>query len=157
MTRKIIGILVSLTFIVSFCSCNSGGSSNNTSTSPDEATIAKGQTVFTQYCSGCHGFRQDGIGPRLNGITQDTSRGWISNFIKEPQKVIESGDARAQRLFKKYHVIMPSFAHLSGEDMDALIAFLNTKKGGDKKVKQIKTLSPILFPIPCNFQILWLI
>ncbi len=146
MKRKIIGTLVSLTLIVSFYSCNSGGSSEKTSTSAAEATIVNGQKVFTQNCSGCHGFRQDGIGPRLDGILQDTSEAWIRNFIKDPKKVIESGDARAKLLIKKYHVIMPSFAHLSGEDMDALMAFLNTKKGGDKKVVADK--NAIINPIP---------
>ena len=146
MKRKIDGTLVTLILIAGFSSCNPGGSSRSTSTSPGDSTIVNGQKVFTQNCSGCHGFRQDGIGPRLNGIMQDTTAEWIRQFIRDPQKVIESRDARAQRLLKRYHVIMPSFAHLSGEDMDALIAFLNTKKAGDKKVVADK--NAILNPIP---------
>ena len=91
-------------------------------------------------------FRQEGIGPRLDGITQDTTVDWIRHFIKDPQKVIESGDARAQRLHKKISCMMPSFAHLPDEDIDAIIAFLSTKKGEDKTEEPDK--NAITNPIP---------
>ncbi|MGN6802560.1 MAG: PQQ-dependent sugar dehydrogenase [Ginsengibacter sp.] len=138
--------LFGLLFLFCFYSCNSGNNSNETSTKVDEATIAKGQTLFTQNCSGCHGFRQDGIGPRLDGITSDTTTSWIRNFIKDPQQVIESGDARAQELHKRYPVIMPSFAHLPDEDINAIIAFLGTKKGQAKDTLVDK--NAIKNPIP---------
>ena len=101
--------------------------------SSDPAVIAKGESFFTHECSGCHNFRQQGIGPQLSGITSDASIEWIQNFIKNPKHVIESGDERGQMLFKKYKTIMPSFPTLAEGDVDAIIAFLNTHKPSDKK------------------------
>lgn len=133
--------------MVCLYSCNSGGASKETSISTDEATIAKGQTLFTQNCSGCHGFRQNGIGPRLDGITQDTTAAWIRQFIKDPQKVIESGDPRALLLHKKYSTPMPSFTYLQDEGIDAIIAFLNTKKR-EGNIAAGKDKNAIANPIP---------
>ena len=143
---------VNLLLLLCLYSCNQRNSSKNTSSTPDEAMIAKGQTLFTQNCSGCHGFRQEGIGPRLDGITQDTTIDWIRRFIKDPQQVIASGDARAQRLHKKYPVVMPSFAHLPDEDINAILAFLGTKKGEDKTEEPGKNAiaNPIRDTVPLS-------
>ena len=113
-----------------FVSCKS---SDKNIISSDPAVIAKGESFFTHECSGCHNFRQQGIGPQLSGITTETSVEWIHNFIKNPKQLIESGNERAQMLFKKYQTIMPSFSALAEEDIDAIIAFLNTHKPRDKK------------------------
>src|SRR4028118_844774 len=75
---------------------------NNGHVYTDSALIAKGELTFNQYCTGCHNFRQDGIGPQLGGLTSRASTTWIASFIKDPQKKIRSGDKRSQELFKKY-------------------------------------------------------
>jgi mono/diheme cytochrome c family protein len=150
--REIAIRLVSLLLILCVHSCKLGGSSDVASISSDTATIAKGQKAFTQNCSGCHGFRQDGIGPHLDGITQDTTAEWIRHFIKDPKQVIESGDERGQLLFKKYRTAMPSFTYFKDEDIDAIIAFLNTKKGKDKSAVDIDK-NALVNPIPDTIQL----
>jgi glucose/arabinose dehydrogenase/cytochrome c2 len=94
----------------------------------DSAQIAKGEALFNQNCSGCHNFRQDGIGPQLGGLTTKVSSVWIERFIKNPQKMISSGDKRAQQQFKKFKVIMPSFPGLKPDELKSIVAFLNTRK-----------------------------
>src|SRR5215207_8103638 len=116
--------------ILIFYSCRS---SDKNSISSDPAVIAKGQNSFTQNCSGCHNLGQESIGPDLSGITEQASVEWIHNFIKDPKGAIESGDERGQQLYKKYSTMMPSFSSLPNEEIDALIAFLNTHKEGKKK------------------------
>src|SRR6188474_2742668 len=86
--------------------CSSKQSSETESISTDSATIANGQAIFTQDCSACHGFIQDGIGPQLGGVTAAVAPDWIRNFIKDPKKTIESGDERARVLYEKYKAIM---------------------------------------------------
>ena len=88
-----------------FSMCNSVDKS---SISTDPAIIAKGESFFNKNCSGCHNFRQDGIGPQLSGLTTDVSAEWIQQFITNPQQVILSGDERAAQLIKKYKTVMPS-------------------------------------------------
>src|SRR5215203_1787976 len=128
---KIIQVVLSTVLVVLFLlRCKSP---DKKLISSDPAIIAKGESSFTQNCSGCHNLRQEGIGPQLSGITEEASVEWIHNFIKDPKQIIESGDERAQKLYKKYRTIMPSFLALSKEEIDAVIAFLNTYKGGRKK------------------------
>jgi glucose/arabinose dehydrogenase/cytochrome c2 len=109
-------------------SCNSGKPLDEHGIATDSATIALGQSAFVQQCSGCHNFRQDGIGPALGGITNDVPVDWIQHFIRDPKKMLASGDERTRRLVKKYHALMPSFVTASDQEIAGIIAFLNTKK-----------------------------
>lgn len=132
MQKELKTITTAIVFLIYCFSCNSETSIGST-ISADTAIIAKGKTVFTEQCSGCHNFRQNGIGPQLKGLTQEVSAEWIHNFIKNPKQVIESGDERAQALFKKYRTLMPSFSSFTDADINALIAYIHTQKVKGKK------------------------
>jgi glucose/arabinose dehydrogenase len=69
---------------------------------------------------------QDGIGPALAGITNEVSADWLKSFIKDAKSVIESGDARAVALHDKYKSIMPSFSYYKEDEIEGLVAYLNT-------------------------------
>ncbi|HEX5555291.1 MAG TPA: PQQ-dependent sugar dehydrogenase [Chitinophagaceae bacterium] len=114
--------------LIYFSSCNSETSRDNRAISTDTAVIAAGKASFNQYCSGCHNFRQDGIGPQLGGLTAKVPADWIRHFIEDPKKVIGSGDDRARQLLKKYKVVMPPFATLTENEINGIISFLNTHK-----------------------------
>lgn len=134
------GILIISTcvlLLLYFNSCNSGASFDNASISTDTAIIAKGNASFILHCSSCHNFRQDGIGPQLGGLTAEVSAGWIQDFIRNPKKIIESQDVRAQKLFKKYKVVMPSFAANTHSEIDEIIAFMNTHKKPDQQTAKV--------------------
>lgn len=94
----------------------------------DSVAVAEGRSMFNRDCSSCHNFTHDGIGPHLSGIVEEVSVEWLRSFIKNPQSVISSGDDRASALFASYRAVMPSFAHYTDEDLDHIIAFLNTHK-----------------------------
>lgn len=126
-------ITAGLTNVLLLLCLHSCKSFDKNAISSDPSIIAKGESSFTKNCSGCHNFRQEGIGPQLSGITEEASVEWIQNFIKNPKQVIESGDQRAQMLIKKYRVLMPSFTTYSDDDINAIIAFLNTHKATEKK------------------------
>jgi glucose/arabinose dehydrogenase/mono/diheme cytochrome c family protein len=114
-------------FVLFSFSCNSGNNGHNTISS-DSASIARGETAFTQNCSSCHNFIQDGIGPQLAGVTEKVPAEWISQFIHDPKKTIDAGDKRAKMLFDQYHTVMPSFANLGDEKLNDIIAYINTVK-----------------------------
>ncbi|MEO8416696.1 MAG: PQQ-dependent sugar dehydrogenase [Ginsengibacter sp.] len=117
-----------LVLLYFFSSCNSGESANHISISTDALSIATGEKSFVAKCSGCHNFLQDGIGPQLGGITKVQPVVWLKNFISNPKKVIDSGDTTAQKLFKQYKTLMPSFDYLSSAEIDTLLAYVNTQK-----------------------------
>jgi len=121
--KKILHISISILFVAWFIACNSGMASDDASIPKDQASIEKGGILFNQYCSGCHNFRQDGIGPQLSGITTSVSAEWLSGFIKDPQQLINGGDERAKTLYATYKVAMPSFAGLQEKALQQIIAF----------------------------------
>lgn len=96
--------------------------------STDTEVIAKGQQLFEIQCTACHNFRSSGIGPSLAGVTTETSPEWLKEFIKNPAQLIDSGDKRARELHEEYNTYMPSFATLAEEDLDAILAFMNTHR-----------------------------
>jgi len=128
MKKRILLISIAGLLLLFFCSCNSSTALDINGISKDSAMIAKGEVSFMQYCSSCHNFRQGSIGPPLGGLTDSVSPGWIRDFIRSPKKIIESSDQRARRLFKKYKVAMPSFTAFTDDEMNGIIAFLNTHK-----------------------------
>ena len=131
--RILVITTIVLPLLCFFKACISGNSNESGTISIDSVTIASGKALFTKNCSGCHNFKQDGIGPQLSGITTKISSGWIRNFMKNPQQVIASGDEHAQQLFKKYKAMMPSFASLDEDELNTIIAFLHTHKSHVQK------------------------
>jgi len=151
--KKIIVSIATITCFLSyfFSNCNSGDSFNTSSLSTDSITIAKGKISFANKCNSCHNFNYDGIGPQLAGITSANSVGWIKNFIRDPKKVIESGDTTAKKLFERYKTLMPSFAYLQDEEINAILAFIHSKKKLEAPVVQEDT-NNIKNPIPDTIQ-----
>lgn len=134
MLRNILSACPTISLLLLCLSCSQSNSSHRTETiSSDSATVAKGGTLFSKNCSSCHNFKQAGIGPELSGITSEVSVDWIHQMIKDSKSLIESGDKRADSLFKKYKVPMLSFASLADDEVDAITAFLNTKKKAVKR------------------------
>ena len=113
-------------FQLFFCACGPGKTTNHIAS--DSLSIAAGQILFQKNCSGCHNFRQDGIGPDLSGITKTDSLQWLKEFIHDPKTLVGSGDARATKLLARYHTLMPSFPTLNEGQIDQLIAFINIHK-----------------------------
>ncbi len=136
MRKRIFIIITAVAILLYYNAYNTVFPASKTSRFADTVMIGKGEATFNKFCIGCHNFRQDGIGPQLGGVTSRVSAGWIQRFIKDPQKIINSGDERARQLFKKYKAVMPSFPMLTNKDLKALIAFLSTQKMADFKIEK---------------------
>src|SRR6185295_9279516 len=119
-------ILVALSLYFNGCTTKTGVDTSSIAT--DSVTIAKGDDLFGRNCSACHNFRQDGIGPRLSGLTAEVSADRIRSFIKGPKAIIDSGDERAKNLVGRFKTIMPSFDYYTDDQVNSIIAFLHTKK-----------------------------
>ena len=82
------------------------------------------KVLFEQHCTTCHSLKQDGIGPNLQGLGAEVSNEYIRSMIKNAEELIQSGNERANNLYEKYGVPMPSFQHLEEKEIDALVQFL---------------------------------
>lgn len=150
--KKVI-LIVSAVFIMYCTGCTSRKSADSTQVVGDTAAIARGGKIFMQDCSACHGFKQDGIGPQLGGITTSVSGDWIKLLLRDPQAMIESGDVRATELFSRYKTYMPSFSHYADPQVQDLLAFLDTKPAPDLTKERLDPnalKNPIPEPIPMS-------
>jgi cytochrome c2 len=129
--------------LICVLSCGHGKTSNFIST--DSLSIAGGQSLFQRNCSSCHGFRHDGIGPNLSGITETDSVRWLREFIRSPKTMANAGDEHTKKLLTGYPTLMPSFTGLKDEELDQLIAYLHTHK--ERKL-EIEDPLAIKDPIP---------
>jgi hypothetical protein len=85
----------------------------------DRQSIARGRTLFVSRCSVCHDpeSTKTKVGPGLKGL------------LKNPVLPISKHPATAVSIrfqLRQPTGVMPSFAYLSDEEMDELIAYLNT-------------------------------
>jgi cytochrome c553 len=85
----------------------------------DRLSIERGRTLFASKCAGCHDpdSTRTIIGPGLKGI------------LKRPTLPISGDPAKPQNFLLKLKNPMgrmPSFAYLSDEELEDLIAYLNT-------------------------------
>jgi mono/diheme cytochrome c family protein len=88
-------------------------------------TATDGQAIFQSRCTSCHTIGGGKlIGPDLAGVTTRRDPDWILSFIKDPDKVIDSGDTIAAQLLADHNnVRMPNLG-LSDADIQALLAYL---------------------------------
>jgi mono/diheme cytochrome c family protein len=95
---------------------------------PDTALVDLGATVFeAQGCGGCHTFTPAGstgtTGPALDSSLQGESPDFIREQIVDPNSDIAQGFPPD---------VMPAFADLPPEELDGLVAFLQSGSGGDQ-------------------------
>jgi hypothetical protein len=91
----------------------------------DKQDIANGKIHFIKYCSSCHGLEEDGFGPPLGGITDLLPREPLIKFIRNPSKVIASGDARAVSQLARYKLTMPSFDWMEENMIREILGYIN--------------------------------
>jgi mono/diheme cytochrome c family protein len=96
----------------------------------DAAAIQAGDALFKANCTQCHAVNEKVVGPALSGITKRRSISWIIPWVKNPAKVIASGDDYAVKLFNDYgKQQMPSFA-LSDKEITSIMAWVTSQEGG---------------------------
>jgi len=94
--------------------------------SDDAAIIAQGEQLFKGNCTACHKINERVIGPALRDVHDRRDIEWILNFVKNPQKVINSGDAIANELFEEYQVVMTAFP-FSDDQVMSIIAYIKSE------------------------------
>jgi mono/diheme cytochrome c family protein len=92
---------------------------------PDTALVDLGATVFdSQGCGGCHTFVPAGAtgttGPALDSSLEGQSADFIREQIVDPNSDIAQGYPPD---------VMPAFADLPPEELDGLVAFLQSGEG----------------------------
>lgn len=145
MTRTLYCILFIAGAAAFLTACNNQKSGE---TAVDSVAVAAGRQIFNQTCIACHSIDRDGIGPALGGVAAEVSADWLKRFIKDPTSLIESGDARARALHEQYKSVMPAFAYLGEEQLDGLVAYLQTEKATAKRTVSSRKEDVMTNPFP---------
>ena len=122
MSRNILSFFSIIIPLVVIISCVSG--KKNESKNIDNKVVTNGKTLFATNCTSCHNLEDDGIGPKLGGITSLLSEQQLMDFIKNPPKVIDSRDLRSSSLSRKYKMVMPPFDFLSNDEIKSIISYI---------------------------------
>lgn len=90
-----------------------------------EEAIAEGKKLFTNSCAVCHAIHEQVVGPALVNITDRRPVEWLTNFIHNSQKVIQSGDEYAVNLYNQFNkMMMPNFDYLSDDEVLSILAYV---------------------------------
>lgn len=107
--------------------------------------IAKGRELFQNNCKSCHTIQKQMVGPALSGILYRRTEDWTISFIKNPAKVIASGDPYAKNLFAQYQSagIMPGLGAFKDEEIRSIIYYIMLEdfEGVDGSIKDTSTLN----------------
>jgi mono/diheme cytochrome c family protein len=99
-----------------------GGATGGLST--DDAVISKGEELFNANCKQCHAVQTKVVGPALAKVYDRREIPWLINFIKYPQRTIESGDEYAVALYKQYNQYMPNHDFLKDDEVVAILSWV---------------------------------
>lgn len=87
-----------------------------------------GKALFMSNCASCHNPLKDATGPALKGVDKRVPNAeWLHNWVHNSSKLVASGDKYANDIFGKWgKTQMTAFPQLSNEDIDAIVAYVNT-------------------------------
>lgn len=91
---------------------------------------SEGAYLFRTRCASCHTIGGgDRLGPDLRGVVESRPHAWLRRWIREPDAMIEEGDATAVALMARYRNLpMPNLG-LTEADTEAVIEYMRGQGG----------------------------
>jgi len=86
--------------------------------------VRAGEVLFVQHCNMCHAVGYEMVGPALASVHRKRPLSWVFRWIRNPEKVLASGDEYANYLRSQYDTLMPSFDFLSDDQIFAILAYI---------------------------------
>ncbi|MGM0581770.1 MAG: c-type cytochrome [Bacteroidota bacterium] len=114
--------------LVSFLSLPNNAFAQADELPTDEEAIANGEKLFKNNCAVCHQVQNKMVGPALKDVYERRELPWLLNFIKNSQKVIQSGDEYAVDLYNEYgKAVMPSFDYFADEEIKDILGYVKSE------------------------------
>jgi len=95
----------------------------------DPAIISAGEALFNGNCKSCHRVKQKLVGPALAGVeTRVPSIDWIYSWVRNPAKVIASGDAYANKIYTEFNKSqMTAFTNYTDAQILSILAYVKAE------------------------------
>jgi len=97
--------------------------------------VAAGELLFRNNCRVCHEIHEQKIGPALVDVHNRRPVDWIKSFISNSQKVIQSGDEYAVKIYSEYNQTLMTPFDFSDDELNSVIEYIKneTIKGPPEK------------------------
>jgi mono/diheme cytochrome c family protein len=97
--------------------------------STDPAAISAGEALFNGNCKACHRVKQKLVGPALAGVeTRVPSIDWIKAWVRNPAKMIASGDEYANKIYTEYNKSqMTAFTAYTDDQIMNILAYVKAE------------------------------
>jgi mono/diheme cytochrome c family protein len=127
MKKRLSGPVTILTFVVFTLSITLNSFAQDIPT--DAAIISAGEVLFNGNCKSCHRVKQKLVGPALAGVeTRVPSIQWIYDWVRNPAKVIASGDAYAVKIYEEYNKSqMTAFNNYTDDQIMSILAYVKAE------------------------------
>jgi len=95
----------------------------------DAASISAGEALFNRDCKSCHRVKQKLVGPALAGVEERApSISWILAWVKNPAKLIASGDEYANKIYIEYNKSqMTAFTSYTDVQILSILAYVKAE------------------------------
>lgn len=99
----------------------------------DQNLAKRGKALFgNRGCAGCHTFGKKLAGPDLVGANERRNQDWMRNWLKTPDKMLET-DSTAKALLAEFQNVKMPNMKLTDADVDALVHFMQQETEKKKK------------------------
>ncbi len=138
MSKAIRFVLISFTYTFFLFSSYSTFAQEDTSDGipTDDSSVSAGESTFKANCTQCHAIHEKVIGPALKDVHERRTKEWLLSWIKNSQKLIQSGDEQAVAVYEEYNKIaMPAYP-FSDDEITSLLAYIKVESGKEP-VKEV--------------------
>ena len=99
--------------------------------SEDPAVISQGESLFKGNCMACHRVHEKLVGPALADVHNRRDLEWIYAFVRNSQKVIQSGDEYAVNLYNEYNQTLMTSFDFNDDELLSIVSYIaaETAKG----------------------------
>lgn len=116
---------LSLLFAVTLSAQEADGGDDGIPT--DEALASAGESIFKANCTQCHAIHEKVIGPALKDVHERREKEWLISWIRNSQKLIQSGDETAVSLWEEFNkTAMPAYP-FSEEEITSILAYVKVQ------------------------------
>jgi len=132
-------VLISLTYtlflFLSFGTLAQDAAGDGDGIPTDDSMVSAGESLFKANCTQCHAVHEKVIGPALKGVTERRRKDWILQWVKNSQKLIQSGDETAVSLWEEFNkTAMPAYP-FSDDEITSILSYIKVE-GAKEPVKE---------------------
>lgn len=104
--------------------------------------------LFKTHCSACHTIGSGRlVGPDLKNINQQRDHEWLIKFIKSSQKLINSGDVEAVKIYNEYNKLLMPDPAISESQIEDVLTYIKQVSTGEIVLSDtISTIEEVFTP-----------